>query len=221
MKKARKDTARPCGGIEKGDIYHWWQWILGLLMQKTTISSFKREVSARPKSLFMAFLRRIYPNLGYVTCQNEDCDAHWNHVSFKDKVVLDLGADYGSTVRYFLKKGARFIMAVEGDPKFARELKKRYQSSRQVMCKELMINSAEDMDKLICQKGIDLAKVDIEGAERFLLSLPSIVNIPTWLIETHSKEIDRQLIIHFQKHGFKVYRHSAVSASMLKAVLDY
>lgn len=190
------------------------------LMGVSTISSFKREVSARPKSSLMAFLRRIYPNLGYATCLKEDCDAHWNYASFKDKVVLDLGADYGSTVRYFLKKGARFIIAVEGDPKFAQELRKRYQSSGKVMFEELMIDSAEDMNKLICHKGIDLAKIDIEGAEKFLLSLPSIMNIPTWLIETHSKEIDRQLIIHFQKHGFKVYRQSALSANLLKAVLE-
>jgi predicted RNA methylase len=162
----------------------------------------------------------MYPNLGYVNCQGEDCDAHWNYVSFKDKAVLDLGADYGSTVRYFLKKGARFIMAVEGDPKLAQELKKRYQFSSKVVCEELMISSAEDMNRLICQKRFDLAKVDIEGAEKFLLPLQSIVTIPTWLIETHSKEIDRLLIMHFQKNGFKVYRQSAINASMLKAVLD-
>ncbi len=168
----------------------------------------------------MTFLRRIYPNIGYANYQKEDCDAHWNYTSFKDKVILDLGADYGSTVRYFLKKGARFIIAVEGNPKLAQELKKRYQSSGKVMCEELMIGSTEDLNKFICRKDIDVAKVYIEGAEKFLLSIPSIVNIPTWLIETHSKEIDRLLIIHFQKNGFTVYRLSALGADMLKAVLN-
>jgi hypothetical protein len=220
LKKAKKACkGQPNQGNKKGHEYYLWQRVWGLLMQ-TSVSSFKQEVSARPKSSFMTFLRRIYPNIGYANYQKEDCDAHWNYTSFKDKVILDLGADYGSTLRYFLKKGARLIIAVEGNPKLAQELKKRYQSSGKVICEELMIDSAEDLNKFICQKDIDVAKVDIEGAEKFLLSLPSIVNIPTWLIETHSVEIDRLLIIHFQEQGFKVYRQSALGANMLKAVLN-
>ena len=218
LKKAKKACkGQPNQGNKNGHEYYLLQRVWSLLMQKTPASSFKLEVSARPKSSLMAFLRRAYPNLGYANYQGEDCDAHWNYVSFKDKVVLDLGADYGSTVRYFLKKGARFIIAVEGNRKFAQELKKRYQSSGKVICEELMIGSSEDLNKFICRKDIDVAKVDIEGAEKFLLSLPSIVNIPTWLIETHSVEIDRLLIIHFQEQGFKVYRLYALGANYVKS----
>jgi hypothetical protein len=206
-------------GNMKDQENQWWQQVWRLVI-RTSVDSFKQEVTARPKSSFMALLRRIYPNLGYVNYQGEDCNAHWNYASFKGKVVLDLGADYGSTVRYFLKKGAKFVIAVEGNPKLARELKKRYQGSEKVLCEELMINAPEDINKFISWKPIDIAKVDIEGAEKFLLSLPSITKIPTWLIETHSKEVDHQLIIYFQQNGFNVYRLSALGANMLKAELN-
>jgi len=46
---------------------------------------------------------------------NEDYNECWGCVSYKDKTVLDLGADYGSTVYYFLKNGAKKVIAVEGD----------------------------------------------------------------------------------------------------------
>ena len=199
--------------------YNLWQRVANLMLE-TTFSMFKKEVSVRPKYVFMAFLRRLYPNLGYTNCHREDCDAHWNYASYKHKVVLDLGADYGSTVRYFLKKRARFIIAVEGNPKLAQLLRKKYQNSEKVRCEELMINSAEDIGKLICNEDIDIAKVDIEGAEKFLLSLPSIASIPTWLIETHNKQVDKLLIAYFQEYGFKVFRPPSIGNNkILKAVL--
>jgi predicted methyltransferase len=59
----------------------------------------------------------------------EDYSKHWK-ADFKGKVVLDLGADYGSTAFYFLQKGAREVIAVEGDRILALNLAKNAKGRR-------------------------------------------------------------------------------------------
>src|SRR4030042_374590 len=46
---------------------------------------------------------------------DEDYNHHWGFADFKGKSVLDLGADYGSTAWFFIEKGAKLVVAVEGD----------------------------------------------------------------------------------------------------------
>jgi len=175
-----------------------------------------KEQRLRPLFSVTHLLQRIFPTLGYFNFYDENLDAHWNYTSFKGKNILDLGADYGSTVSYFLHKKAFFVTAVEGNHVFFIELKNRYEAYPEVTCKEVMIDSAKKMEELIHSGWFDFAKVDVEGAEKYLLQTPTIIFIPEWLIETHSKEVDSALIKHFQIHCFNVYR---VSEHLLKMVM--
>jgi len=138
---------------------------------------------------------------------NENYEECWGYVDYKGKTVLDLGADYGSTAYYFLKKGAKKVIAVEGDEILGSKLKHNFGEDSRVSCVTRWISSSKDIELLIRTYPCDIAKVDIEGAEIHIakVSHEVLLSIKEWLIETHTKEIYDKLTRLFLKLKFKVY----------------
>ncbi|MCS7097351.1 MAG: hypothetical protein NZ926_02705 [Candidatus Methanomethylicia archaeon] len=135
----------------------------------------------------------------------EDYDMHWNFTSFKDKIILDLGADYGSTAYYFLRKKAKKIIAVEGDPQLASKLRLHFQNDKdKVIPIEDFIDSPKKIEKLISEYNPNLVKVDIEGSEKYLLEVDNVEQVDEWLIEAHSEEIYQALYRFLVEHNFYV-----------------
>ncbi len=62
----------------------------------------------------------------------------------------------------------------------------------------------EKLLKIAIEKGVTIAKVDCEGAERFLADVPAklLRKIPNWIIEAHSEEIEQKLTKKFSSCGF-------------------
>jgi precorrin-6B methylase 2 len=145
-------------------------------------------------------LRAPYPPFG------ENYDAHWNYISFEGKVVLDLGADYGSSAYYFWKKGATKVVAVEGNHESAEKLKKNASKYRFIIPVEKYVDSSNDFTFLINHYQPDLTKVDVEGSEIYLLTCKNetLVKVPEWLVECHSFEAYKQLRRKFSSLGFRV-----------------
>jgi hypothetical protein len=58
----------------------------------------------------------------------------------------------------------------------------------------------------VLKDGFEVAKVDCEGCEKQLLSLPDdlIRKVPKWVIKCHGPDTLRQLCERFLKAGFKV-----------------
>jgi hypothetical protein len=133
----------------------------------------------------------------------EDYDRHWNFTSFENKVILDLGADYGSTAYYFLRKGASKVIAVEGNPQLASKLKFNSQKFKKIVPIENFIDNSEKIENLISDYHPDLAKVDIEGYEKHLTNI-DVTKVKEWLIEAHSKELYLTLVKFYLKCGFCV-----------------
>ena len=142
-----------------------------------------------------------------VPLEGEDYDRHWKWTSFTGKTVLDLGADYGSTAFFFLKQGACRVIAVEGSKTRTAKLKTYYGGSDKVVCVEKFIGSARDIEELIGKYKVDIVKVDIQGAERYLMQVSPklLLSVNEWLIETHSDEIRKNLERFFVGLGFRVY----------------
>lgn len=134
----------------------------------------------------------------------EDYKVHWGFTSFKGKIVLDLGADCGSTAYYFLHSGARRVVAVEGNPQLASLLRKYSQRDGRVVPVELFIDDPAEIEGLIRRYSPDLVKVDIEGSEKHLLGVSNIVQVKEWLIEAHSNELHRALSSFLSAQGFRV-----------------
>jgi len=127
---------------------------------------------------------------------SENYDAHWGFASFEGKSILDIGADWGSTVYYFLQHGAKKVVAVEGDKKQASELFANFNNTLNVVCVEMMVKSAEQFEQLISKYKPDIVKCDIEGDERFLLNVPveTIASVEEWLLETHSHDVHQKFL---------------------------
>lgn len=162
------------------------------------------------KHRFRVYLKDSYRFLAHGVLRplvtNEDYDLHWNFLSFKDKKILDLGADYGSTASYFLWKGAKQVIAVEGDHKLASKLKENFSNNNKVITIEKIINDPQDIANLIDSYSPDIVKSDIEGAEIHLLGVPDNIleTVNEWLIEAHSQTIYHKLIECFSRLGFNV-----------------
>ena len=165
-----------------------------------------------PKGVFKKYLFRVsyYPfSRGMPKPYlDEDYEKHWNHADFKQKKVLDLGADYGSTAAWFRKKGSREVIAVEAEKELYAKLEHYSENRSWLTVINEFIDSSNKIDQLVTNFNPQIVKVDIEGAEKNLLNCDKLADVSTWLIEAHSEQIRVELTSHFQRIGFSVRRVS-------------
>ena len=121
---------------------------------------------------------------------NEDYEVHWGFADYKDKVILDIGADYGSTADFFLHKGARNVIAIECHPEHFQRLEALAKENPGMVAINMRIASATDFLVLLKQYDVDIMKVDCEGCEAWLLELDDVAlsQVPEYLVEIHSRE---------------------------------
>ena len=126
-------------------------------------------------------------------------------VNYEDAVVLDIGADEGSTADFFFAQGARKVVASEKVPEqAARLVEKAVKEHRLVPVGEM--TAPRDVTEWLLTYRPTVAKVDVEGAEEYLLRAdPTAMSVPrTWLIETHSTRIHALLWALFEHLGYRV-----------------
>ena len=109
------------------------------------------------------------------------------------KTVLDVGAGSGETAYLYFLSGAKEVVCVEPDPKEAALIE---ENSANLGWKTKVICEPFNLEHLTVRK-FDFAKVDCEGCESQLLSLPEIL-VPM-AVETHSPSITEG----FEKKGFR------------------
>jgi len=130
---------------------------------------------------------------------NEDYESQWGKIDYKDKVVLDIGADIGSTADFFLRKGAKNVVAVEGDSKLYKKLEENAEKNENIIPQLLWIYNSKDIEFLIknysWKESIDVLKADCEGCEKHIFEIPDEVwkKVPEYIIETHSDELFEQM----------------------------
>lgn len=107
--------------------------------------------------------------------------------NLKGKVILDIGADWGSTPHFFISQGAKQVIAVEGNEKYYKRMKENFRDDPRVIPKFIYIIEARDIEKLIKEHSPDIVKIDCEGCERHLSRVQrSILKIPSeYIMETH------------------------------------
>lgn len=162
-----------------------------------------------PRKVFFKYKNRAYFKIinaprPYI---DEDYNKHWGFADFEGKTILDLGADYGSTAWFFIKKGAKSVVAIEGDSGRAKTLAANSAKYGFISFEE-MITSPKNIEQLLENYQFDIVKVDIEGAEIHLLQCKRelLEKVPLWMIESHSDELTRSVTNRFEEVGFRV-RH--------------
>jgi hypothetical protein len=122
---------------------------------------------------------------------DEDYERFYGYASFKGKVLLDIGADYGSTAMFFLRKGARKVIAVEGDRILYKRLLNTAERYCNIMPVFLYISKKQDFEKLILIYRPAIMKVDCEGCESHLLKINSQIfsDVEEYIIEAHGQKL--------------------------------
>lgn len=138
----------------------------------------------------------------------EDFEWHWGFANWKNKSILDLGADIGSTAECFLDAGSKKVIAVEGNKNLYDQLFEYAKTNQRIIPIHKYIANKDDLIYLfsLYSDFIDIAKIDIEGAEKFLLDLPDDIlrSIKEYAIECHSKDILNKILEKFKNLGFKI-----------------
>lgn len=134
---------------------------------------------------------------------------------YRGKTVLDVGAEVGTTALFFLRCGALRIVAVEGDPLYARELSKQMSWYRQVTPIHLWVRGPTDWMRLLSRFQPDIVKCDCEGCERYLLDVPySVFRVPErYVMEIHGQLLD-PLLRKFEMSSYIINCFTTVQTHM-------
>jgi hypothetical protein len=132
-------------------------------------------------------------------------DYIWSYgsITWKDKTVLDVGADIGSSALFFLMNGAHYVYMLETE----KEYKDIYGSLKQrhpLLKESAMLDSIQDTPKIV-----DVLKMDCEGCELQLLTDELLDTVNEFVVGLHKPELDdyqfeqkRRLL---EKHGGKYF----------------
>ena len=136
----------------------------------------------------------------------DDYEKFYGTIDYKDKVVLELGADRGSTAWFFLEKGAKKIISIERDDIYFSELCYNIEDDERVIPIHIEINNSIYLPILIRFFKPDILHSDCEGGERFLLdvddSLFSTVKI--YQIEVHGYELHERIIEKLNRLKYEI-----------------
>jgi len=123
-----------------------------------------------------------------------DLETHWGWLNVLDRVILDVGADYGSTADFFLSQGAAQVIAVEGDERTFRRLKALAERREGLKAVHMRISSVVDWEELLTKYPAQVVKVDCEGPEGYLLEVDNrLFRRPLcWAVELHTPQQARR-----------------------------
>jgi len=136
----------------------------------------------------------------------EDYDPQYGKISYVGMRVLDVGADYGSTADYFLRRGAREVIAVEANEYYYNILCENAKEVAGIVPVFMSVSTGADASCLLQEYKPDVLKVDCEGCERaFLLVEDWLFALPqAWVVETHSPELEASFLDAFERIGYRV-----------------
>ena len=133
-----------------------------------------------------------------------DYDEMYGGIDYEDAIVLDIGADYGTTAKYFLERGARHIYCSERNEEWRAQLIEWAKVRQDVAVLPAM--NAPRMILWLKDCRPDVVKVDCEGCEKHLIDVPALsMVIPrAWVIETHSTPAWIVLLGRFRLLGYRI-----------------
>ncbi len=137
-----------------------------------------------------------------IQVNNENPKEHWQFISVKDRIVLDLGCgrweqieyrdkNWPTTPEFFKMNGASSIIAIDSDHREIEWFKQNFSEDQIYNFILKSINTSDCFKELFLSYKPNCVKVDIEGAEINLINLDNeIFNlVDEYYIETHSPDI--------------------------------
>ena len=119
----------------------------------------------------------------------EDYESDWGLLDVEGRVVLDIGADYGSTAAFFLNKGAVKVICVESYDNDYAALAELAKGEPRIEAIHRHVASSVDFETLVVTYQPDVVKIDCEGCEALLLGVRPCVlrRVEQFGIELHNE----------------------------------
>ncbi|MEM0478192.1 MAG: hypothetical protein QXN77_07320 [Candidatus Caldarchaeum sp.] len=180
-------------------------WIT-LLWRRVIVSEFGGKIFTRYCGGVI-----LLPSVGYAGILVEPFEELYRAFDLRGKRVLDVGGYLGETAYLFHKWGAAHVTVYEPDPTLGKfvELNLRINrvngGFRPLFVDACCSSKSVDWNTVLSEK-FDIAKVDCEGCEVFLLDVADevLAKVPEWVIECHSPAVLHKLGRKFSKAGFSV-----------------
>lgn len=138
----------------------------------------------------------------------ETWEKHWGFVDFTGKRVMDVGADWGRTADYFLQRGAKIVIAVEGKASFYAKLLENSKIVEEIIPVHLSVGTPADFIKLIKVWTPELLQVNCERCEKNLFPIPDEVfsTVNEYLVETHTYDLKEAMIRKCAANNYEILR---------------
>ncbi len=131
-------------------------------------------------------------------------DLMYGHLDFTDKVVLDIGADWGGTPAFFLSRGAKKVIGVDYHAWYVEKMADHFRDDYRVLPVQVKVENAKQIKDLIQIHKPDIVKIDCEGCEKVLSRVINLGLCPEYIVEIHSDSIRDSLLSKFKRVGHKV-----------------
>lgn len=154
-----------------------------------------------------------------ISFTGENFEHHWGFINWRDKIILDIGADYGSTADCFLTVGASKVYASEGDIELYKKLVEHAKGNDRIIPSSKLIFCPNDFIDLFNEfrdSRIDICKMDCERAEIHLLEVSDdmLRSIREYAIECHSPDILNKVSDKFKKAGFNIVNTKLIGENL-------
>ncbi len=132
-------------------------------------------------------------------------DYIWSYssINWKGKIVLDIGADIGSSALFFLMNGAYYVYLLEN----SNEYKTTYETIKQkypILKDSIMLNNLNNIPH-----NIEVLKMDCEGCELSLLTEELLNKSNEFVVGLHKPQLNdyqfEQKKRLLEKHGGKYF----------------
>lgn len=139
---------------------------------------------------------------------NEPFEDFYSTPDYKDKRVLEVGADYGSTASFFKKKGAKMVVSIEADINRYQKLEDNIGNDWSVIALYERIEKPEQLENHIMYYKPDIVHMDCEGCECVLLGLSDeCFMLPEWYqIEIHNPGLHQELLDKWDSMGYIILK---------------
>ena len=137
----------------------------------------------------------------------EDYDLTYGFPDYNGKVILEIGADHGSTACYFFSKGASKVISIEAKRKLFESMVENKEDKDNWIPMLMTVKAPSDLRFLFMgYPDIDLVHMDCEGCEKYLLEVEEelIKCIKFYQIEIHTEELYQSFLKLFDKLGYNL-----------------
>ncbi len=133
----------------------------------------------------------------------EECEKFYSTLDVKDKIVVDIGCDFGTTPMYFLNKGATNVFGYSKDKQYFHNIHYRHHNINKepsaistIICTIKRVKTKIELSDIVL-------KSDCEGCE-WNFTKEFIESFDDWIIAVHTPITNESLYQYIKENGINI-----------------